>query len=431
MPPTTKHHEDEMAETIDTQSEDTPRTELELYKAAFAKAEAVCKKAAKGDLEARIVGVDGFGEVAGLLNAINDMLDQTDAFVREAGTSLQYASEGKFFRSFLLRGMHGDFRRGAGIINDARENMEAKAKAAAEAEAEAEQQRARERKQAEEIKQRAELAEGFAATVQDIVQELGSSAASLEGTANQMTGLAGGAHEQSLNAAANAEEATSNVETVAAATEELAASINEISGQVGESTSATQGAVEGMSQVNQAVAGLSEAAEQIEKVVEFIRGIAGQTNLLALNATIEAARAGEAGRGFAVVAAEVKGLAQQTAEATKDIGLQVSAIQDASRNTAEAISGIGKRVEAISEISMVIASAIEEQSAATGEISGNVQQAATGTRKVSESVAEIAGASEKTGTAADEVLGSAGQLSRQAQSLGEEVARFLEQFRAA
>ena len=101
-----KPDEDKMAETIDTQApqaseqgEAAERPELELYKAAFEKAEAVCKEAAKGNLEARIVGVDAFGEVASLLNAINDMLDQTDAFVREAGTSLQYASEGKFFRT--------------------------------------------------------------------------------------------------------------------------------------------------------------------------------------------------------------------------------------------------------------------------------------------------------------------------------------------
>jgi|CXWL01.1.fsa_nt_gi hypothetical protein len=53
----------------------------------------------------------------------------------------------------------------------------------------------------------------------------------------------------------------------------------------------------------------------------FVNGrITSQINILALNATIEAARAGDAGRGFAVVATEVKHLAAQAVNASKDLG---------------------------------------------------------------------------------------------------------------
>jgi hypothetical protein len=45
-----------------------------------------------------------------------------------------------------------------------------------------------------------------------------------------------------------------------------------------------------------AVNGTASLANEINQVVDMIRGVADQTNLLALNAAIEAARAGEQGR---------------------------------------------------------------------------------------------------------------------------------------
>ncbi len=90
----------------------------------IAEAVRVCKAAATGDLEARILNINAPPALAELLHGINHMLDMTDAFVREATASLEFAGQGKFFRRVLLEGMLGSFCRAAGSINAATHQMQ-------------------------------------------------------------------------------------------------------------------------------------------------------------------------------------------------------------------------------------------------------------------------------------------------------------------
>jgi methyl-accepting chemotaxis protein len=134
-------------------------------------------------------------------------------------------------------------------------------------------------------------------------------------------------------------------------------------------TQVMQQAIEAMNLIHQSGA-------QIGSIVSLIDSIAFQTNLLALNAAVEAARAGEHGRGFAVVAAEVRSLAQKSAEAAKDIkGLidqSVQQIEQGSqlvKNTSVALVEVGTAVDDMSGLVAQIAMASKEQEKGIDEVS--------------------------------------------------------------
>lgn len=74
-------------------------------------------------------------------------------------------------------------------------------------------------------------------------------------------------------------------------------------------------------------------SQEIERFVESINDISEETTLLSLNASIEAARAGDAGKGFAVVAEQIKKLAENSLNSSKEIEKVVKEIVDLMQST--------------------------------------------------------------------------------------------------
>ena len=289
-----------------------------------------------------------------------------------------------------------------------------------------------ERRAGEERRQAfGKLANEFEANVSGVVDQVSNAANTMRGSAESLCSNGEQAKTQASAAAAATEQAATRVGTVASSAEELAASIAEITRQVAQSSEISTGAANQARTANTRVQGLADAARNIGEVLQLITEIAEQTNMLALNATIEAARAGEAGRGFAVVASEVKSLANQTAKATEEIGAQIREIQSTTASTVDAIQSVGKTIDQVNEIAQTIASAMEEQAAATAEIARNVQEAVGGAGEASKNVAGVSKATTDNRSTALGVLEAASSLSRQAEALRGEVARFLKDIRAA
>ncbi|URI06982.1 methyl-accepting chemotaxis protein [Aquincola tertiaricarbonis] len=220
------------------------------------------------------------------------------------------------------------------------------------------------------------------------------------------------------------EHTASSLQETAASMGELTAAVSAAEQAAGSAAalaqSARASADEGCEVVAQAVRSMdriTDSAGRIAHITGVIDGLAFQTNLLALNAAVEAARAGEEGRGFAVVAGEVRRLARQSADASREIKQLIG-------DSTEHVGQGTRLVQAAGTAMQSLQGGIRQVAEVVGEIRGRAQAQGDGLREINAAVTQVDGMTQQNAAMVEQAAAAAESLREQAARLSGLLTRF-------
>ena len=171
---------------------------------------------------------------------------------------------------------------------------------------------------------------------------------------------------------------------------------------------------------------LSTQSDRIGKVVDVINDIASRVNVLALNAAIEATKAGEFGKGFMVVAREIRSLASQTSEATREVALLIHSVQGSIDSVDKVMSSglkkmkqSGKLTDKAVKALMDIQSLVQSDKQRMQTIASAVIKMQNSSHEVGEAMKQVASVSEMNSKSVNIVDSLTKSMSEQLQAIND------------
>ncbi|MCC6336009.1 MAG: methyl-accepting chemotaxis protein [Myxococcales bacterium] len=292
------------------------------------------------------------------------------------------------------------------------------------------------------------LLDGFSKVIETLrtfVREINEAALRLSSSANEVLAASTQHESSSTEQAAAIHETTATMEELKHASAQIAENAGAVArvaeetlnsarsgrGAIGEFIQAMQQIRADGLAVSESITKLLRRVERIGTVVEVIDEIADRSDLLALNAALEGSRAGEAGKGFSIVAAEMRRLAENVLDSTKEIKNLITEIREATAAAATAADASRTATESGERLGSVAASAVEgilagvqETSDAARVINLATQQQRTATEQVVASMAEIEDVTRQTTQASKQATSAAAELTQLASRLSELIKRF-------
>ncbi|MDC7125956.1 MAG: methyl-accepting chemotaxis protein, partial [Spirochaetales bacterium] len=230
-------------------------------------------------------------------------------------------------------------------------------------------------KLAENMYQKADETTNSANKINNDVAEISSNVSSLKNgfqnslsSLQEITSCSEELYQVADNQAANITETSSALEEMVASIKNVSNVIEQKMNSIVELESSSENGATIIKNTQESFHDVMKHLGSVNEIINLISNISAQTNLLAMNAAIEAAHAGEAGRGFAVVAAEVRKLAETSADHANMVSQTLIKLLEAINKTGENVKDTGESFKSIKTEITGVGNAIEEINSSVKEI---------------------------------------------------------------